>query len=162
MNWLIRHFKQYRQRTAWDFCWRIAIEGTILSLLFAGVLSLIITEPEREFHDWGIGMLFLVVVLIAPPAETVFLQALPIFVARKFKASFRLQIIVSTVLFAAFHFVEGIVTGIAAGLVGGFYFAFTYAHWREKSRWTSFWVTAISHSIHNGIVIGLAMLAGDF
>ncbi len=161
MNWLRKHFERYRQRNAWDFCWRIAIEGTILSLLAAAVISIILIEPEREFPDWGIGMLFLVMVVIAPPVETLLLQALPIFIARKFNASFRLQIIVSTAVFAACHFLEGIVTGIAAGLIGGFYFAFTYAHWREKSRWTSFWVTAVSHSIHNGICIGLLALLGD-
>lgn len=161
MNWLTRHFERYKQRNAWSFCWRIAIEGTILSLLFAGVLSLIIMEPERGFPDWGIGTFVLVVVLIAPPAETVFLQALPIYVARRFKASFRLQIIVSTVVFAACHIPESIVTAVAAGVVGGFYFAFTYAHWRQKSRWTAFWVTAVSHCIHNGICIAILVLLGD-
>jgi hypothetical protein len=150
MNWLKKHFERYRPRNAWDFCWRIAIEGTILSLLFAGVLSIIITEPEREFPDWGIGTFILVVVLIAPPAETVFLQALPIFVARRFKASF-----------AACHIPEGIVTAVAGGLVGGFYFAFTYAHWRQKSIWTAFWVTALSHCIHNAICMALLVLLGD-
>lgn len=161
MNWLRKHFERYRQRNAWDFCWRIAIEGTILSLLFAGVLSIILIEPEREFLDWGIGMMFLVMVVIAPVVETLLLQALPIFVARKFNASFRLQIVVSTVVFAACHLPEGIVTAIAAGLIGGFYFAFTYAHWREKSRWASFWVTAVSHSIHNGICIAPLALLGN-
>jgi len=163
VNWLRRHFERYRQRSAWDFCWRIAVEGTILGLIFAGVVSLIVTEPEEEFPDWGVATELLVIVVIAPLVETLLLQSLPIFVARKFNASFRLQVIVSMVLFAACHFYfEGIVTGIAAGVIGGFYFAFTYAHWREKSRWTAFWVTAVSHAIHNGIVIGLAMLAGDF
>ena len=160
MNWLIRHFERYKQTGAWDFCWRIALEGTLLSLVAAAVLALIIGEPEREFPDWPMGVIFLVAVVIAPPVETLLCQALPIFVARKLKASFRVQVIVSTVIFTVCHITEGFITTISAGLVGGFYFAFTYAHWRQKSRWTCFWVTALSHAIHNGIAVGLLALLG--
>ena len=151
MNWLRRHFERYRERSAWDFCWRIAVEGTLVSLLSAALLTVIIEVDDSGLDDLGIGELFLVVVLIAPVVETMLAQALPIFVVRKFGGSFRVQIIISTVLFAACHFHEGVVAGISAGVIGGFYFGFTYAHWREKSRWTSFWVTATSHAIHNGI-----------
>ncbi|MHC4616612.1 MAG: CPBP family glutamic-type intramembrane protease [Planctomycetota bacterium] len=158
---MTKHFETYKQRSPWDFCWRIAIEGTLLSLLAAAVLTLIIGEPEREFLDWPMAVIFLLAVLIAPPVETLLLQALPVFVARKLKASFRVQVIVSTLTFTACHITEGFITTISAGVVGGFYFAFTYAHWRQKSRWTSFWVTALSHTIHNGIAAGLlALLSG--
>jgi len=160
MKWLRRHFERYRQRSAWDFCWRIAVEGTLLSLLSSVLLISIFGGEDREFADWGIGELFLIVVLIAPAIETMLLQALPIFVVRKFGGSFRVQIIISTVIFAACHFPEGAAVGISAGVIGGFYFGFTYAHWREKSRWASFWVTATSHAIHNGIAVGLLVLFG--
>jgi hypothetical protein len=158
MNWLRRHFERYRQRSAWDFCWRIALEGTLISLLSAILLTAIVEGDHRTIEDWPIGKLLLVVVLIAPIVETILTQAFPIFVVRKFGGSFKLQILISTVLFAAAHLTEGVATAVCAGVIGGFYFAFTYAHWREKSRWTSFWVTAISHAIHNGIAIGLALL----
>jgi hypothetical protein len=161
MNWLKEHFERYRQRSPWDFCWRIAVEGTVLSLVAAAILAFIIGEPEREFLQWPMGVIFLVVVLIAPPLETLLLQALPVFVARKLKASFRVQVIVSTVIFTACHIPEGFITTISAGLVGGFYFAFTYVHWRQKTRWTAFWVTALSHTIHNGIAVGLLAMLGD-
>ncbi len=161
MNWLIRHFERYRQRSPWDFCWRIALEGTVLGLLTAAVLTLIIGEEQHEFLEWPMGVIFLVVVLIAPPVETLLCQALPVFVARKLKASFRVQVIVSTVIFTVCHIPEGFITTISAGLVGGFYFAFTYVHWRQKSRWTGFWVTALSHAIHNGIGAGLLAVVRD-
>ncbi|MHC4121893.1 MAG: CPBP family intramembrane glutamic endopeptidase [Planctomycetota bacterium] len=161
MNWLIRHFERYKQRSPWDFCWRIAVEGTMLSLVAAAVLTLILGEPQREFLEWPMGAIFLVTVLIAPPVETLLLQALPVFVARKLKASFRVQVIVSTVIFTVCHIPQGFITTISAGLVGGFYFAFTYVHWRQKSRWTSFWITALSHTIHNGIGVGLLAVVGD-
>jgi hypothetical protein len=155
MNWLRRHFERYRERSTWDFCWRIAVEGTLVSLVSAALLTVITGGDDRGLDDWGIGVFFLVAVLIAPVVETMLAQALPIFVVRKFGGSFRVQIIISAVLFAACHFPEGVVAGISAGVIGGFYFGFTYAHWREKSRWASFWVTATSHAIHNGIVVGL-------
>ncbi|HUT30212.1 MAG TPA: CPBP family glutamic-type intramembrane protease [Sedimentisphaerales bacterium] len=161
MNWLKEHFERYKQRSPWDFCWRIAVEGTVLGLLAAAILTLIIGEAEREFLQLPMGAIFLVGVLIAPPLETLLLQALPVFVARKLKASFRVQVIVSTVIFAACHIMEGFTTAISAGLVGGFYFGFTYVHWRQKSRWTGFWVTALSHAIHNGIGVGLLAVLGD-
>jgi uncharacterized membrane protein YeaQ/YmgE (transglycosylase-associated protein family) len=160
MNWLIRHFERYKQRRPWDFCWKIALEGTLVSLLAAAILALFISEPAREFTEWPMGSIFLVVVLIAPPLETLLAQALPIFVARKLKASFRVQVIVSTVIFTVCHIMEGFIATIAAGLVGGFYFGFTYAYWRQKSRWTGFWVTALSHAIHNAIAVGLFALLG--
>jgi membrane protease YdiL (CAAX protease family) len=161
VTWLRQHFERCRQRHPWDFCWRIAVEGTIASLTIAFILTLLIGEPDREFPDWPMAGLFLVIVLIAPPVETLLCQALPIFIVRKLRASFRWQVICSTVFFAACHLPEGFITTIAAGAVGGFYFAFAYAHWREKSRWTSFWVTSVSHSIHNLIVWILLLLVGD-
>jgi uncharacterized membrane protein len=160
MNWLRRHFERYRERSAWDFCWRIAVEGTVVSLVSAALLTVITGGDDRGLIDLSIGALFLVAVLIAPVLETMLAQALPIFVVRKFGGSFRVQIIISAVLFAACHFSEGVVTGISAGVIGGFYFGFTYAHWREKSRWASFWVTAASHAIHNGIAVGLLAVFG--
>lgn len=161
INWLIRHFQRYRKRKPWAFCWRIAIEGLLVSFLCALVLALLFPELEREFPDWDTGTIFLVIVVIAPVGETLLFQALPIFAARKFNAPFSWQIIISMAIFAGLHFLEGILTGIAAGLVGGFYFAFTYAHWRQKSRWTAFWVTAASHAFNNAIAFALLALGGE-
>ncbi|NIP25918.1 MAG: CPBP family intramembrane metalloprotease [Phycisphaerae bacterium] len=133
----------------------------MVSFLCALILALLFPELDREFPDWDMGTIFLIVVLIGPVVETLLFQALPIFVARKFNAPFVWQIVISMVIFTSLHFLEGIPTGIAAGLVGGFYFAFTYAHWREKSRWTAFWVTAISHAFNNAIAFALLALSGE-
>jgi hypothetical protein len=105
--------------------------------------------------------MFLLIVVIAPVAETLLFQALPIFVARKFNASFSWQIISSMAIFAGLHFLDGILAGIASGMVGGFYFAFTFAHWRQKSRWTAFWVTAVSHALNNATAFALLALGGQ-
>ena len=161
MNWLTRHFQRYRRRKPWAFCWRITIEGQLVSLLCGFVLVLLFPQLDREFPDWSIGQFFLIIVVIAPIMETLLLQTLPIFIARKFKAPFALQIIISMTLFGGLHFLDGILAGIAAGLVGGFYFAFTYAHWCRKSHWTAFWVTALSHALQNAAAFTLLAISGQ-
>jgi hypothetical protein len=161
MNWLTRHFQRYRQRKPWAFCWRVSIEGMIISLLCAFVLALLFPDLEREFPDWSPAKIFLIIVLIAPVMETLQFQALPIFIARKFKAPFALQIIISMAIFAGLHLLEGILTAIAAGLVGGFYFAFSYAHWCQKSHWTAFWITALSHALQNATAFTLLAISGQ-
>jgi len=92
--------------------------------------------------------------------ETLLMQALPIFIARKINASIKAQIITGTVVFSVFHLTEGFGAFISAGIIGGFYFSFTYAHWRTKSRWQAFWVTAGSHAIHNTIAFILILIFG--
>lgn len=154
-----QHFQNYRQREPWDFCWRIAIEGTVVSLAMSICLSFL-DLGERDIPFDFLELLLLGVV-VAPVLETLIFQALPIWIARLFHASFSVQVAASVILFFLAHVIEGIGTGIAAGLVGGFYFGFTYAHWRERGRWTAFWTTAVSHAIHNGILIPLAFGLGE-
>jgi hypothetical protein len=105
--------------------------------------------------------LLFVGVIVAPLLETLIFQAFPIWIARLCKARLSIQVVVSVVPFFLAHAIEGIGAGIAAGLIGGFYFAFTYVHWREYRRWTAFWITAVSHAIHNGILIPLALAFGE-
>ena len=159
MKWIKEHFRRYRERPPWDFCWRIAIEGTIVALVVSFIIE-IFGLPEREI-DMGLWPLLFLCVVVAPIFETLVLQAFPVWIARLCKARFSIQVLSSVIPFAILHAMEGIQTGIAAGLIGGFYFAFTYVHWREKRRWTAFWVTAISHAIYNAIIISLALALGE-
>lgn len=162
MNWLIGHFRRYLQRRPWDFCWRIGVESTGVSLAAAALLSLVLDTPRREFLDLPIELVFVVILVIAPPLETLLLQALPIFFVRLLKGSMGIQIFVSTLFFAALHFPEGVVTGISAGVIGGLYFAFAYAHWRTASRWQAFWITTACHFIHNAIAFVLLVVFGNW
>jgi hypothetical protein len=159
MKWISKHFRRYRQREPWGFCWRIAIEGTIVALAIAFILSFF-DLPEREI-PFGFWPFLIIGVVVAPILETFVFQAFPVWIARLCKARFSVQVIVSVVPFFLAHVIEGIQTGIAAGLISGFYLAFTYVHWRKKRRWTAFWVTAVSHAIHNAIVISLALALGE-
>ena len=158
-KWIHLHFQKYRQRSAWDFCWRIALEGTAVTVAISAFISLF-GLAERDLR-MDVGLLLVMGVVVAPVLETLIFQSLPVWVARLFKASFQVQVVASVVPFVLVHVTQGLGTGIAAGLVGGFYFAFTYVHWREQRRWTAFWVTAVSHAIHNAILIPLAFAFGD-
>ena len=159
MTWIRKHFQRYLDRRPWDFCWRIGVESTVVSLLAAALLVSIFGEgTPRELQKLPIGALFVFLIIVAPPIETLALQAFPIFIVRLLKGSIRTQILISTVLFAACHFPEGLVPGISAGIIGGFYFGFSYAHWRTKSRWKSLWITTVCHGIHNGIALILIVI----
>lgn len=141
------------------------MESTVVSLIAAVLLTLVMLgagfdTPEREFLDLPMPVVFVMLLMIAPPLETLVFQAFPIFVVRRLEGSIRSQILVSTVLFSAAHFPEGIATGVSAGIIGGLYFAFAYAHWRSRSRWQALWITTVCHAIHNGIAFLLLLISG--
>ena len=162
MTWIKRHFLSYLGRQPWDFCWRIGVESTVVSLVSSVLFITIFGAEEREFMDFSMVEVFLLLLLVAPPVETLLFQAFPVFIVRLFKGSFRLQILISTIVFAAAHFPEGIAVGVSAGIIGGLYFGFAYAYWRRKSRWQSFWITTVSHAIHNGIAFLLLLVFGNW
>lgn len=162
MNWLAAHFRRYLERHSWDFCWRIGVESTVVSLLAAALLAAVFGAQKREFLDLPMHVTFLLLLVVAPPTETLIFQAFPVFIVRMLKGSIRLQILISTLLFSAAHFPEGITTGVSAGVIGGLYFAFAYAHWRTRSRWQSFWITTVCHAIHNGIAFMLLVILGNW
>ncbi len=162
MNWITRHFHRHLERSPWAFCWRIGVESTVVSLIVAALLAVIVGTSNREFLDLSLPEAFFLLLIIAPPVETLLFQAFPIFIVRLFKGSLRVQIIVSTVLFSAVHFPEGIVPGVAAGIIGGLYFGYAYAHWRLRTRWQALWITTGCHAIHNGIAFILLVLLGHW
>ena len=161
VGWLLR---RYEGRSPWNFCWRITLEHTLISIaimvLFVGFLAAIgafdawINAPVDypiEMEDKILEILLLLV--IAPIFETLLLQALLIFIARKFKAGLGVQVLVSGVLFAALHFFneDPIASGLAAGIPGGLYLGFIYAYWCRESHWTAMWICAVSHALSNVI-----------
>jgi hypothetical protein len=162
MTWIKKHFQRYLDRRPWDFCWRIGVESTIASLVASILLAFAVGVPAREFLNYSMGGVFVLLLLVAPPVETLLFQALPIGLVRLLKGSIRTQILVSTILFAACHFPEGIAVGISAGIIGGLYFSFAYAHWRNRSRWHALWITTACHGIHNGIAFFLLVLFGNW
>lgn len=158
MAFIRRHFQKHIGRSPWDFCWRIGIESMLASLAASAILTLTLGAIERELLEWPIEAILIVGVLVAPPLETLVFQALPIFFVRLLKGSLQVQVLVSTILFAAAHFAEGIPVGVSAGIIGGFYFGLAFAHWRTQSKWRALWITTVCHGIHNGILLALFVI----
>ena len=156
LDFIFNHFRKYRQMSSpWTFCWKITIERFIVG--FVNVLIIIFIFPSIVNKQLSATLflfvkspiLLIIGVILAPSIETILLQGVPIKIARSLRASFNVQVLVSTIAFAAPHFLTGLATGISAGIVGGFYHSFTYAHWIDKSGWTAFWTTAVAHMLHN-------------
>ena len=152
MNWVAEHFRRYLEREPWDFCWRLGLESVVVGLPAVVVFGVVFGPPKPGILDLPVLEASVLLLVFAPLVETLIFQAFPIFIVRVLKGSIRAQILISTLLFSAVHFPQGIASGVAAGVICGLYLAFAYAHWRTRSRWQSFWITAVCHAIHNGIL----------
>jgi hypothetical protein len=160
---LASHFDAYRQRGKWSFFWRVTFEGLAVSLVAAIVTDAITEEAGGRPHleNLSTTKLFAFACIWAPLLETVFLQGIPVMVARRWRARFWTQVVASAVPFAAMHLVEGIGIGIAAGAVGGLYLGFTYVHWREESLTSAFLMTAGTHALRNGIAVAFLVTSSS-
>lgn len=148
VGWLRRHFRRHERRSPGDYLWRVTLEAFLIAMAVAILLGLLGVE-DREIGDPG--TFAVLAILVAPWLETLLLQMLPVGLARLCGAGRSAQLILSMIVFAALHFIEGVGTGLAAGVVGGFYLAFTYTHWRRHSRTRAFWMTTAQHAIHNTV-----------
>src|SRR5437764_11107005 len=90
MRWLVEHFRAYRERSPWDFYWRITLEGLAVSLVPALLAWLLGFQPPKV--DLTRGELLVLGVVVAPVLETLLFQALPIGRARALKANFTSQV----------------------------------------------------------------------
>ncbi len=103
-------------------------------------------KEEIEFtHDKA----FYLPMVFAPIGETLFFQALPIGLLSAAGFSAGTQFIVSAALFAWAHYVDHVGKGVGAGIPGGVYLGYPFVRWYPTSLWRAFWVTAVSHSLHN-------------
>ncbi len=161
INWLGKHFEKHNARTPWDFCWRTAIEGMLLSFAVVIVLGMFVHEPARELVKWSAAELIALAVVASPIIETLVFQVIPISIARALRAPLKVQILVSAALFALVHFIEGIGVGVGAGVIGGLYFAYAYSHWARKSFWTALWVTIVAHFLRNAISVSMLLAGRD-
>ncbi|RKY06290.1 MAG: hypothetical protein DRP66_09090, partial [Planctomycetota bacterium] len=82
INRLGRHFEKHNARTPWDFCWRTAIEGMLLSFAVVIVLGMFVREPPRDMVEWSAAQLIALAVVAAPVIETLLFQVIPISIAR--------------------------------------------------------------------------------
>ena len=161
IQWMIDHFRRYFTLRPLTFCWQITIENLIVSLAVTGLILLVFQPTSRtNLEALSAGRFLWLIIVMGPIVETFFLQAIPVFFARVLKFKFFGQIFFSVLPFAILHFSRSVGSGIGAGIIGGFYSAFTYVHWRQKSLWTAFWITALSHGLYNLAIF--AMIIGDY
>lgn len=88
-------------------------------------------------------------ILIAPIAETLSFQAVPIALLSAAGASLGTQLIVSAALFAWLHYTASMRSGIGAGILGGVYLGYPFVRWFPASLWRAFWITTVAHSLRN-------------
>lgn len=125
--------------------------SVILSLAVEYGLGLLQVHDGLTGELWnhGIGFIFVMVVILAPPIETLMLQLVPILLARRVGLPTVLQFAMGSVPFAALHFTSGVVSGLAAGVVGGVILSLAYLTFVNQSRVLAFVVTMAVHSFHN-------------
>jgi hypothetical protein len=158
-RWLAEHFLRYRERKPWSFCWRVTLEYLVVAGLLASVAWLAGFRDTKL--DCNRNTVIGYSLVVGPVVETLF-QVVPVGIARMRKAPFASQVFWATLAFTVAHAMDGVAaSAVIAGLVGGFYLAFTYAYWRERSRWTALWTTALSHAMANGVCIVAMIASGE-
>jgi hypothetical protein len=158
---LSRHFKRYLTLPPLTFCWQITVENLIVSMSITGLIIFIFQPQARtNLANISASQFLWLVIILSPIIETLFFQMIPVELLRRNGVNFYGQIFFTMVPFAILHFTRSIGTGIGAGIIGGFYSSFAYVHWRQKSLWTAFWVTALSHGLYNLAIF--SMVIGDY
>ena len=158
-GWLLRPIRLQGCRGPWQFILRILTQQFAVKVAVGLCIGFLLPDevhPHAEILRNPLLAFFLIVIW-APPIETLLLQAAPIELLRVFRLPRVLQFIVGSVPFALLHFPGGAAAGIGAGVVGGLFFSHTYLECRTRSWWTAAWVTTVTHSLHNLIVLPLAM-----
>ena len=156
-NAVVKHFVWLRDRSPIVFCWVVALESTLLGIVtvYAMLYGLeLYDELDTEPPD---AIRFVLhAVILAPILETLFLQMVPILIARRLKWRVGPQVTCSLIPFALFHN-DGLLSFVSAGLIGGFYLAYTCAVWMEHSWRKSLAITVSSHALMNALA-GLLMI----
>lgn len=160
LKWLLRPIRLERCRSARQFIGRILVQQFLAKVALSipvGILFQDDSNAQAELLRTPL-VAFVAMVLVAPPLETLLLQAAPIELLRAFRRSRAWQFLFGAVPFALLHFPQGIGVGVGAGVVGGLFFSYTYLEGRNRSAWSALWITTVTHALHNLIVLPLALL----
>lgn len=101
--------KRYRQKTPWQFCWRVALEGTVVSALVLVPLASF-GASTRDMPN-SIESFVVSSVLVSPWLETLLFQSLPIGLCRLLGLSTSTQAIASIMPFFIAHLLLGVAPG---------------------------------------------------
>ena len=159
--WLFRPVRLEACRSTCQFIFRILTQQFAAKVIAGVLIGLFIpnaglTDRSALLRDPALALILLV--LVAPPVETLLLQAAPIEILRSLGRSRRFQFLGGSIPFAALHFAGGVGSGIAAGIIGGISFSHTYLEGRSRSWWTALRITTITHGLHNLVCLPVILL----
>ena len=150
------HLANLMTRGTIAFSAAIVIESLVISIAIAEFMvgplgfsaeSALSRRSHTEMLVFGLA--------VAPIIETLFFQALPVAIVRRFdlRGSIRWLLIIAP--FAFVHFDNGLVPGVSAGIVGGVYLGVCYWICRQRSYWFAFYVTAATHCVRNALAFAV-------
>lgn len=141
----------------------LGIAGTLCALLVAGIV-LQFLPPELWGHSAAAGLdrltpvgVFLAAVIYAPIIETALGQVLPMEAAHRLGAPPIACILLSALVFACGHYLNG---GLAHGVTtffGGLIFACAYVSMRWAGIAPAALAAATAHAVQNGTVLFVVM-----
>ena len=154
VGWLLHPVRLRRCTGLRQFVLQILAQQFSVKIVVAICVGVLLPESAgQKVHIPDPLIVMVSAVVLAPILETLLLQTLPIEVGRRRRWPFAFQFLAGSAPFAALHFLGGPAVGLAAGVVGGFFFCYTYMECRKRSWWTATWVTAVTHCLHNLIVL---------
>ena len=135
----------------------ISLVPSLVIVLILGLTGVISEETVPEFEGSAIG-LFVTLVIIGPPLETLLMAGLLWLLSFIIKRQIGLAVI-SAVLWAAMHSLIAPTWGL--GVVWPFFvFSCSYLTWRRRSWWRAILVTSCVHAFQNFLpsIAAIAML----
>lgn len=122
-----------------------------MTIIAAGFISVVSHEAfgssAEGYETWS--WFIFDTVLMAPLIETALLQALPIYISRKFTANRTRIVTISAVLFALTHVYS--VWYVLAAFPSGLLFAHSYLKFMDQG--LGYWATFWAHLIHNSVAV---------
>lgn len=128
---------------------KLLIGFTIILLLYSAGDFTLQELPSPGYATWQ-GSTFLIVWLciLAPLAETLLLQWIPISLLQKISSRPGFIVAADALLFAVVHLSYGLLHTIAV-LPAGLVLAWSFFLYQRKSITSAFWITAAIHSLYN-------------
>jgi hypothetical protein len=137
------------QTPMWKYILRtglISLVPSLIIVLILGLTGVISEETVPEFEGSAIG-LFVMLVIIGPPLETLLMAVVLWLLSFITKRQIRLAVI-SAFLWAGVHSLMAPTWGL--GVIWPFFvFSCSYLNWRRRSWWRAILVTSCVHAFQN-------------
>jgi hypothetical protein len=162
VNWLARYFERTRSYSTTRFVLELALVPFPLKMLVGALIGLL-AGPTFEtttdvLAEEGVATLLFGGLVAAPLLETIVGQWLPIWLLSLATRSVPVIVCGSAFLFALQHLHVGI-PGVAVTFPIGVFLSWSFFTMRTVSFLKAYWVTTAIHALHNGLAIGLYLLA---